>query len=69
VGAPEEIAAGILAYKSIGISQFILSGWPNLEAVTYFGREILPRIRAREGEVVRDEREGLDAALTGRLAR
>jgi alkanesulfonate monooxygenase len=69
VGTPEEIAAAILAYKSIGISQFILSGWPNLEAVTYFGREILPRIRAREGEVMRDKREGIDAALAVRLAR
>jgi alkanesulfonate monooxygenase len=69
VGTPEEIAAAILAYKSIGISQFILSGWPNLEAVTYFGREILPRIRAREGEVVRDESEGSDVAPAVRLAR
>jgi alkanesulfonate monooxygenase len=69
VGTPEEIAAAILAYKSIGISQFILSGWPNLEAVTYFGREILPRIRAREGDVMRDKREGIDTALAVRLAR
>ena len=37
-----------MEYRGLGVSQFILSGWPNTEAVTYFGREILPRVRARE---------------------
>jgi alkanesulfonate monooxygenase len=48
VGSREEIAAAILEYRELGVSQFILSGWPNLDAMTYFGREILPLIRMKE---------------------
>lgn len=48
VGSPEEIASTIIDYKSIGISQFILSGWPKLEEMIYFGREVLPVIRQKE---------------------
>jgi alkanesulfonate monooxygenase len=50
VGSPEEIASTILDYKSIGISQFILSGWPKLEEMVYFGQKVLPLIRQREVE-------------------
>jgi alkanesulfonate monooxygenase len=50
VGSPEEIASKILDYKSIGISQFILSGWPKLDEMVYFGQEVLPLIRQREAE-------------------
>jgi alkanesulfonate monooxygenase len=50
VGSPEEIASTILDYKSVGISQFILSGWPKLDEMVYFGREVLPLIRQKEGE-------------------
>ncbi len=48
VGSADDVACGIMEYRGLGVSQFILSGWPNTEAVTYFGREILPRVRARE---------------------
>jgi alkanesulfonate monooxygenase len=50
VGSREEIAARILDYKSIGISQFILAGWPKLDEMVYFGREVLPLIRQKEVE-------------------
>jgi alkanesulfonate monooxygenase len=50
VGTPEEIASAIMEYKSTGISQFLFMGWPDLEAMTYFGREILPLIRQKESE-------------------
>jgi alkanesulfonate monooxygenase len=50
VGSPTEIADAILEYKDIGISQFILSGWPKLAEMTYFGQEVLPRIRQSEAE-------------------
>jgi alkanesulfonate monooxygenase len=48
VGTPEEIADAIIEYKSIGVSQFIFSGWPKLDSMLFFGREILPRIRKKE---------------------
>jgi alkanesulfonate monooxygenase len=48
VGSPGEIASAILDYKRIGVSQFILSGWPKLESMTFFSREILPLVRAQE---------------------
>lgn len=50
VGSTEEVASAILEYKSIGVSQFIFAGWPKLEEMLYFGREVLPLIRQREVE-------------------
>ena len=50
VGSPAEIADAIMEYKEIGISQFILSGWPKLAEMIYFGQEVLPLIRQREAE-------------------
>lgn len=51
VGTPEEIACAILDYKAAGISQFIMSGWPKLDEMIYFGREVLPIIRQKEHEM------------------
>jgi alkanesulfonate monooxygenase len=48
LGTPREIADLLLEYKRVGVSQFILSGWPEVDEVTRFGREVLPLIR--EGE-------------------
>jgi alkanesulfonate monooxygenase len=53
VGTPAEIAAAIMAYKQVGISQFIFSGWPKLEAMLYFGQEILPLVRVKEREAAK----------------
>lgn len=50
VGGPEEIASAIMEYKEAGISQFLFMGWPDLEEMTFFGREILPLIREKEKE-------------------
>jgi alkanesulfonate monooxygenase len=51
VGGPEEIASAILEYKEIGISQFLFMGWPDLDEMIFFGREILPLVRDREAEL------------------
>jgi alkanesulfonate monooxygenase len=48
LGSPQEIADAFLAYKEIGVSEFIISGWPEVDAVTLFGREVLPLIRQAE---------------------
>ncbi len=50
VGTPEEVASAIIEYKKAGISQFIFSGWPKLDEMIYFGREILPLVREQERE-------------------
>ncbi len=48
VGSADDIAAALLEYRDAGITQFLLSGWPDLEQVEFFGRDILPRVRALE---------------------
>jgi alkanesulfonate monooxygenase len=50
VGSPEEIASAIMEYKEIGITQFIFSGWPKLDEMIYFGKEVLPLVRKKERE-------------------
>jgi alkanesulfonate monooxygenase len=50
VGSPEELANAFLAYGDIGVTQFIIAGWPKLDEMVRFGRDVLPIIRAREDE-------------------
>ncbi len=51
VGSPEEIAEAIMEYKKLGVSQFILSGWPKLEEMVFFGKHVLPLVRKKEQEL------------------
>ena len=51
VGSYEEVADAIMAYKTIGISQFLFLGWPDMEEMTHFGQEVLPRVREKEQKV------------------
>jgi alkanesulfonate monooxygenase len=48
VGSPEELAEVFLQYKRIGVTQFIISGWPKLDEMLIFGRDVLPLIREAE---------------------
>jgi alkanesulfonate monooxygenase len=48
VGSAEEIAEALLEYKAIGVTQFLFTGWPDLEEMSFFGQEVLPLVRARE---------------------
>jgi alkanesulfonate monooxygenase len=48
LGTPREIADRLLEYKRVGVSQFIMSGWPEIDEVTRFGREVLPLVREDE---------------------
>ena len=50
LGTPQCLANAFLAYKAIGVTQFIMSGWPELDEVVTFGREVLPLVRAAELE-------------------
>jgi alkanesulfonate monooxygenase len=49
VGTPETVAGDLLEYARVGISQFILSGWPKREEMIRFGTEVLPLVRRAEG--------------------
>jgi alkanesulfonate monooxygenase len=49
LGSPHELAEIFLEYKRIGVTQFIISGWPKLEEMVIFGREVLPLVRKAEG--------------------
>lgn len=48
VGTPAMLAEAFLEYKRIGVTQFIIAGWPKLDEMLIFGREILPLIRKIE---------------------
>lgn len=48
VGTPAELAQAFMEYKEIGVTQFIISGWPKLEEMVIFGREVLPLVREAE---------------------
>ena len=48
LGSPQELAEAFLAYKQIGISEFIISGWPELDEVGIFGQKVLPLVREAE---------------------
>jgi alkanesulfonate monooxygenase len=61
IGGVDEIVDAIFEYRRIGVSQFLFQGRPDLQMMTLFGTEILPRIRERE------EHEPL--AVAGGLAR
>ncbi len=47
VGSHEEVADRIEEYASLGISEFILSGYPHLEEAYWFGEGVLPVLAAR----------------------
>ena len=48
LGTPREVADMFLAWKRIGVTEFILSGWPEVDEVIRLGRDVLPLVR--EGE-------------------
>ena len=54
VGSFEEVAQALIEYARIGVTQFILSGWPKLDEMILFGNEILPRVRKTEAELHRE---------------
>jgi alkanesulfonate monooxygenase len=51
LGSPTELADALLAYGEIGVTEFIMSGWPEVDEVTLFGREVLPLVRQAERRV------------------
>lgn len=50
LGSPQELAEAFLAYKDIGVSEFIISGWPEVDEMMRFGRQVLPLVREAEAQ-------------------
>ncbi len=48
VGSYEEIANALMDYKSIGVTQFLFMGWPDMKEMTHFANGILPKVRDME---------------------
>jgi alkanesulfonate monooxygenase len=52
VGDPEQVAAKLRAYQALGISTFILSGYPHLEECRRFGEMVMPLLKQRTHDIV-----------------
>jgi alkanesulfonate monooxygenase len=48
LGTPRDLADAFLAWGEIGVDEFILSGWPELDTMVTFGRDVLPLVREQE---------------------
>jgi alkanesulfonate monooxygenase len=48
VGSPEDVTDALFELRAAGITQFLFMGWPDMEEMTNFHAEVLPRVRARE---------------------
>ncbi|HKR14254.1 MAG TPA: LLM class flavin-dependent oxidoreductase [Pyrinomonadaceae bacterium] len=48
VGTPQDLAEALLEYKRTGVTQFIIAGWPKLDEMMIFGREVIPLVREAE---------------------
>ena len=51
LGSYDDVARALLEYKEIGVTQFIMSGWPELDEVVNFGSEVVPRVRRAEARI------------------
>lgn len=47
VGSHTEVADRIAEYAALGIDEFVLSGYPHLEELYWFGEGVLPQLRRR----------------------
>jgi alkanesulfonate monooxygenase len=48
VGSADDMVNAISEYRDIGISEFLFTGFPDLEQMRFFGAEILPAVRELE---------------------
>ena len=50
VGSHAQVAERIEEYRALGVTAFLLSGYPNLEEARVVGTHVLPRLRAPQGD-------------------
>ncbi|MGH3329230.1 MAG: LLM class flavin-dependent oxidoreductase [Streptomycetales bacterium] len=48
VGSAADVVEAIFEFQAAGVTQFLFTGYPDLEQMVFFGEEILPRVRERE---------------------
>lgn len=48
IGSPDQVTEALFEFRNAGITQFLFMGWPDVEEMTIFARDVLPRVRARE---------------------
>jgi alkanesulfonate monooxygenase len=66
LGSYDEVAAQLIELGILGLSHFILTGWPKWDEMIRFGREVIPRVRALERRLSGDRVEpGLGSAPPG----
>lgn len=53
VGTPDQVADRIVEYVNIGFDKVLLRGYPHLEVIEAVGRDVIPRMRAKLREKVR----------------
>ena len=63
VGSHAEVADRIEEYASLGISEFVMSGYPHLEEAYWFGEGVLPELRRRGAAAAPDDLSGLLAPV------
>ncbi len=71
VGDPAQVETKLRAYQALGISTFILSGYPHLEECRRFGELVMPRLRttsAASTSAASTSAASTPAASTSRLA-
>jgi len=59
VGSHAEVADRIEEYAALGISEFIMSGYPHLEEAYWFGEGVLPELRRRGATAAPDDLSSL----------
>jgi alkanesulfonate monooxygenase len=47
VGTPDQVADRLIEYIDIGVSSFILSGYPNLEEASISGKALIPAVKRK----------------------
>jgi alkanesulfonate monooxygenase len=52
VGTPDDVTDALFEFRDAGITQFLFMGWPDMEEMSNFHAEVLPRVRAREAAEV-----------------
>ena len=52
VGSYDDVARALIEYELHGVSQVLFMGWPDIDEMTLFGREVLPRVREWEAAEV-----------------
>lgn len=59
VGSPQEVADRLQEYADLGVSSFVLSGYPHLEEAIRFAELVFPLLPGKAAVTLRDQ------ALTG----